>query len=152
MHTAAVGSISHGTLKPDDLLEAFGWELQHISADERHQALAREARELAHTYAFADTDETEYEAVLERADRASEIINALSDALEELAPAYCYFGTLEGDGSDFGFWPDRDAIDELPRIENVDGEDLPDEDHCYVNDHGNVTVYAADGTVILELV
>lgn len=147
-HKATVGSISHGTLKIDDLLEAFGWELQHIEgATAEHLALANEARQLAHAYTFADSDETEDEA-----DRANDLVDKLTEALNELAPAYCYFSAHEGDGSDFGFWPSMEAIEELPRIQNVEGEDVPDEDHAYVNDHGNITVYGADGTVILELV
>lgn len=147
MYKATVGTISHGTLKTDDLLEAFGWELQHLDdVSAEHRALAEEARELAHAYAWSEADETE--AV---ADKANDLVNALHDALNEYAPAYCYFGTAEGDGSDFGFWPIWDQIDELPAIENVEGEDLPDEDHKYVNDHGNVTVYSAAGEVILEV-
>lgn len=148
MHKATVGSISTGTPKIDDLLEAFGWELQHNSdATEAHMNLAREARELAHAYAFAEHDET-----IDKADRANDLCNALIHALQELAPPYCYFGSIDGDGADFGYWPSMEAIEELPRIQMVDGEDVPAEDHCYVNDHGNVTVFAADGTVILELV
>jgi hypothetical protein len=140
-HTATVGSVSHGTLRTIDLLRAFAFELSYLSgdyaelvncADERHEAIN------------VDSDNETPED--------SELVNELIDALNELAPAYCYFGAHEGDGSDFGFWPLMDAIDELPRIKNEEGEDLPDEDHCYVNDHGNVTVYGADGTVLLELV
>jgi hypothetical protein len=140
-HTATVGSISHGTLRTIDLLRAFTFELSYLSgdyvelvnyADERHEAIN------------VDSDNETSED--------SELVNELIDALNELAPAYCYFGAHDGDGSDFGFWPLMDAIDELPRIKNEEGETLPDEDHCYVNDHGNVTVYGANGTVLLELV
>ena len=140
-HKATVGSISHGTLRTIDLLRAFAFELSYLSgdyaelvnlADERHEAIDVDA----------DNETPE----------DSELVNELIDALNELAPAYCYFGAHEGDGSDFGFWPSMEAIDELPRIQNVEGEDIPAEDHAYVNDHGNVTVYNAAGAVILELV
>ena len=140
-HKATVGSISHGTLRTIDLLRAFAFALSYLSgdyaelvnlADERHEAIDVDA----------DNETPE----------DSELVNELIDALNELAPAYCYFGAHEGDGSDFGFWPSMEAIEELPRIQNVEGEDVPDEDHAYVNDHGNVTVYNAAGAVILDLV
>ena len=148
-HKATVGSISHGTLKIDDLLEAFGWELQHIEgATAEHLALANEARQLAHAYTFADSDETEDEA-----DRANDLVDKLTEALNELAPAYCYFSAHEGDGSDFGFWPSMEAIEELPRVSDPsEVEKHLGEDCAFVNDHGNVTVYSANGAVILELV
>lgn len=141
-HTATVGSISHGTLRTQDLLEAFADELDRLEPD---HDLTDEAR------AVLTLDRAGWSELVD-SEEASELVSSLSDALNENAPAYCYFGNTEGDGSDFGFWPSMEAIDELPRIQNVEGEDLPDEDHCYVNDHGNVTVYAADGSVILELV
>ena len=37
----------------------------------------------------------------------SEIVNDLMDALNEYAPDGYYFGAIEGDGSDFGFWQDE---------------------------------------------
>jgi hypothetical protein len=140
-HTATVGSISHGTLRTIDLLRAFTFELSYLSGD--YVALVNYADE-RHEAINVDSDNETSED--------SELVNELIDALNELAPAYCYFGAHDGDGSDFGFWPLMDAIDELPRIKNEEGETLPDEDHCYVNDHGNVTVYGANGTVLLELV
>ena len=60
------------------------------------------------------------------------------------------FGTLEGDGSDFGFWPDMSAIDELPRIS--DPGEADEHDECaFVNDHGNVSVYCG-GKLIIDFV
>lgn len=143
-HKATVGSISHGTLRTEDLLEAFRSELDYISNVQAH----RETLDAVTAFQTAAS----YYPELYETETASEILECLTSYLEELAPAYCYFGAHEGDGSDFGFWPSREAIEELPRIQNVEGEDVPAEDHAYVNDHGNVTVYGADGSVILELV
>ena len=120
-HKATIGSISRGTLRTVDLLEAFADELDRLESESDDVAEARAVLTLhnAGWLTIADSDE------------ASELVQALQDALNEFAPSYCYFGTHEGDGSDFGFWPSMEAIDELPRI----------------NVHGNVTVYAADGSV-----
>lgn len=137
-----VGTISHATLRAEDLMISFADELERIDAD---HLLVREAAAVQTLWAAGWNDIYEHEM-------AADLVNELQDALNEHAPPYCYFGTSEGDGSDFGFWPSMDAIEELPRIQNVDGEEIPDEDHAYVNDHGNVTVYGADGSVILELV
>lgn len=140
----SVGSISEGTMRVADLLGSFAWELKHISDKPEHVTLAEEAETREETLIGADQpDET---------DKDHECLAALFDALDELAPPYCYFGANEGDGASYGFWPSMDAIDELPRIKNEEGEDLPDEDHAYVNDHGNVTVYNAAHEIILELV
>lgn len=143
-YTATLGSISHGTLRPADLLESFADELERL-------ALSSSSDLIAEARAVITLDRAGWSSLVD-SEEASDLLNSLVDALNELAPAYCYFGAHDGDGSDFGFWPLMEAIEELPRIQNVEGEELPDEDHAYVNDHGNVTVYAADGTVILELV
>ena len=85
-------------------------------------------------------------------DVASEIISTLEDALGEFAKPYCYFGALEGDGADFGFWPSHEQISELPTVEGSDEARELGEDCKSVNDHGNVTVYGGDGSILLELV
>jgi hypothetical protein len=76
----------------------------------------------------------------------------LTEALDSLAPPYCYFGTHEGDGSDFGFWPSMESVLELPRVES--GEEAAElgEDAVHVNERGNVTVYGGDGKEIWSCV
>lgn len=46
-----------------------------------------------------------------------EIVGALCDALEGLAPEGHYVGTHPGDGADWGVWPDTDADAEPPESE-----------------------------------
>lgn len=148
MHAATVGSISHGTMRTVDLLDSFAAELAYLNPE---LVLADEAIRLLAEYALADEagiipDELE--------ESAADMVEHLFVELDELAPPYCYFGASEGDGSDYGFWPSMEAIAELPRV--ADPADVPEggtgEDVAYANDHGNVTVYGADGTVLLELV
>ena len=136
-YAPSIGSISHGTLRSVDLLETFADELNRCSAD---HALVIEARTMLDAW---DDNEPE---------EASELIGELQDALQEYAPPYCYFGAHEGDGSDFGFWPDMYAIDDLPKFNDCTPDELPDDDFVVVNDHGNVTLYNRDGQEIWAIV
>lgn len=133
-HEPHVGSISHGTMRTVDLLDTFACELEYLAPLE-HAALILDARQRAQ--AIGDGREEE--------EHDRDCLADLFDALDALAPPYCYFGAHAGDGSDYGFWPLMEDIDDLPRIQNVENEIRP-------NDHGNVTVYDAAGNVILDIV
>ena len=130
-----LGSISTGTLRTEDLLEAFAWELNYLAKQEpqnhAHLLLASEAD----TQFSDDMTDEEYE-------QASYVVQDLQDALNEYCPPFVYFGTLPGDGADFGFWPDLDALDDARRYSTAmpDGEEWLEEDEVIlqVNDHGNV--------------
>jgi hypothetical protein len=98
-HKPEIGSISHGTLRNLDLIEAFADELALCRGNEDHQII-QEARAVS-LLASLNYDVADMES-------ASELVNDLQDALNEYAPDGCYFGTHEGDGSDFGFWPSND--------------------------------------------
>ena len=97
-------SVSHGTLRSQDLLPAFLSTLdtyRNPSDTEAADLVAQARQEVpqdawnndAHPY--WNTEEAGY------------LINeTLFDALNAICPEGCYyFGTLEGDASDFGFWP-----------------------------------------------
>jgi len=140
---ATIGSISHGTHRAVDLLGSFSYELKRIAGEEYAKLIAQaEARENA----LLEDDDSEDE-------NDSELVNELQDALNEVAPPYCYFGTHEGDGADFGFWPSMDSVDELQKFNDLSEvpEDMED-DYVVVNDHGNVSVYGANGSLIWDCV
>ena len=136
MRKPSIGTISEGTLRTEDLLQAFADELEAINPSDSTLGEAR---------AFMDDGIT---------DERPEMVNDLQDALNEYAPPFCYFGTLEGDGADFGFWPDHEAIQEL--IDNSIEESVSvDADHAIqssehvnevegvrivVSDHGNIII------------
>lgn len=144
-YVATIGSISEGSLRPEDLIPTFADELRALSRDnpEPYAAL------IAKADAWRDGDATQADD-----DAAPDIIYSLKDALSEFSPPYCYFGSHPGGGADFGFWPDMESVDELPRVN--DPSEIPDngtgEDCVYVNDHGNVTVYGGDGKIIWDCV
>lgn len=141
-HKARIGSISHGTLRTPDLVNAFAWELDYLGA--RPLLTAKAFAWIEEGSEIGDGDEWD--------ERGAYILQELFEALEEQAPPYCYFGALEGDGSDFGFWPCLEQIEELPRVQDSDEAKALGEDAAFVNDHGNVTVYGGDGSTILEIV
>lgn len=143
-HSAQIGSVSSGTMLPEDLLSAFTSELEWIG-DESNAELIAEAN------ALLETEEDNRGPGWE--DDTTAIVDELFDALNEHAPAYCYFGAHEGDGADYGFWPSWDSIDELPKFNDL--ADVPDdiaEDFTVVNDHGNVSIYGADRQLIWDCV
>lgn len=143
-YTPSVGTISAYTLNTADLMIAFSEELARISPD---HDLVKKAAAVQTLWAAGWND-------LYDTEQASELVDELQDALSEHAPPYCWFGSHPDDGADFGYWPSMDAIEELPRIS--DPNEMPKggtgEDTLYINDHGNVTVYSADGSIVLEVV
>lgn len=124
---ASIGSVSEGTLRDDDLIDSFIWELKQFNK-----------RKAAHFQAEANRIEEEYK---------SELIDELIDALNEYAPPYSYFGTHEGDGASFGFWPSIVSLQEAIRGGEIAAfedynNDMPDYFSgvaVNINDHGNMT-------------
>lgn len=140
---AMIGTISHGTGRTIDLLDAFSAELRRILGKEGSESWPYATTLRGADDCVAEIEETD----VEPAD-AGEIVNELIDYLNEFAPPYCYFGSHEGDGSDFGFWPSREAIEDavadgdLLRVE--DAGELPEGyvgEWLLVNDHGNATLF-----------
>jgi hypothetical protein len=94
------GTVIAGTLRNEDLLEAFSCELDTVRGQSKAHYKLDECIlifEAQNRYYLDDgSDEIEEEV--------PEIISDLIDALNEYAPEGMYFGTLEGDGADFGWW------------------------------------------------
>ena len=110
MKTAQLGTVSHGTLRPEDLLSTFASALEGLafangdtlSLPENFRKRDRYARLIGEAQdAFASDGETLTE---EGKDVASDLISDLCDALQDFAPTGARFGAHEGDDSDFGFW------------------------------------------------
>ena len=151
MKYASFGSISTGTLRTADLLASFAAELSHHVKANFDNLEPKAIYDYAATIGAAECNESIAE---HDPDHADDILTDLQEALQHFAPPYAYFGALEGDGADFGFWPSIDAVKEYcTQISDpADVENHLGEECFYVNDHGNVTVYAADGSVIWDCV
>ena len=130
-NTLEIGSVSHGTMRSEDLLPDFLWLLGQV---DRERADKFEA-----DYGLTDCDEVD-------AETADEAVNELFDVLGEYCPPYCYFGAHEGDGSDFGCWISWDSLEDFDGLKVSDTSEIPDDytgEVLHVNDHGNATLYAA---------
>lgn len=143
-----IGTISHGTLRTQDLIPSFLDTLAEL-APEHHEQMFMGPFGPIPAYAMEDQDSDWWNS-----EDASSLLEELEDLLNDHAPEFCYFGTSEGDGSDFGFWPDWEAIAYAARDEDlVIVDDLSSAEHwqgqvLVVNDHGNATLYDADGSEV----
>ena len=155
MSTATqLGSVSTGTLRTEDLLEAFVGQLECILREAAENAqitepeglpqhqFVRDARSLLEKGPDNWTDDDQ--------EAASSLVNEdLMDALNEYAPPCCYFGAHPGDGADFGFWISEDAVrDGIHDGDILLVEDSPNAERSTIpeyllhrNDHGNETLY-----------
>ena len=144
-----IGTLIHGTLRDRDLLPVFVAELEWL--------LPADSTDFADERALVDRLESdnqdsildwEYADDVDRDEVAYLINEKLIDALNEYAPPHTYFGTHEGDGADFGFWPTgedfSDTCEIVGRAMSANGEvEFVDQDcnvFVHVNDHGNITV------------
>jgi hypothetical protein len=150
----SLGSISTGTLRTEDLLAAFADELERIIRAAAANCGIREPETLDQFQLVRDA-----RALLEKGSddwtggehqAATRLVReGLKDALNEYAPPYCYFGPRPGDGGDFGFWLDEDALraaihdgDVLEVVDQRDAERRVVPEFLYrVNARGNATLY-----------
>ena len=146
MRTAEIGTIIQGTLVTEELVSAFADELERLEGDPELIQRARDWQEL-------DEDQGERGEAWE--EEGNYLVNDLIDALNEASPPYCYFGSSEGDGSDFGFWIADDSLYEAIRdgdvVERDDSQRHPlnmPEYVYHLSDHGNPTLYKIELTVV----
>lgn len=140
-----IGSISSGTLRTEDLLSAF--------SDYCRDYGGREGRKLYREYDKMTMEEVEGE-------EGGYLLEEMTECLENAAPDFVYFGTLEGDGAEFGFWPELFGLEESTRGKNPevlkvnDTADIPKGYFGHVmqvNDHGNVTLYWKSARKLREI-
>jgi len=154
-----IGTVSHGTMRNEDLIPEFAYILEKY-APERYESLRAEYAPI-----FEEMDVEDFED-FEDQESASHLTDALFEELDAIGAPYTYFGSSEGDGSDYGFWPSIDSLEEDARYVNgvikvSDGDDweysdgriiIGGERHglgggetidyvMSVSDHGNVTLY-----------
>lgn len=138
-----IGSVSHGTMRPEDLIPDFLYELQHQpSISPEHSKLVAEIEERMEADDYFETD------------NAQEDIDALFEALDTYVPPYFYFGAHPGDGSDYGYWLSESFPEDFDELRVNDLSEVPEDysgEVLHVNDHGNMTLYSADKGKLTEV-
>lgn len=134
--TGSLGEISHGTMRPEDLIRTFTAEASYLRLTKDERATVR--RIIRDTAGGED---------YWKGEGAVEDLGMLFDILDAHAPPFCYFGSSEGDGSSYGWWPSMEAIE----VAIHDGEVWQEDDksgmpktasyRLVVSDHGNMTLY-----------
>ena len=156
-----IGSISTGTLRPEDLLPVFIEALTALGGTLPADIECGTHLEYTNLPSYDKVGVIDDDDGFWRSEEAQWDVDALTDALQSRCPPFVYFGTLPGDGADFGFWPDMDRLDEALRWErdHYPDDSVPDEltlddDGVIVqiSDHGNVTVMDMDRNVLWDCV
>lgn len=149
-----IGSISSGTLNPRDLADAFYFAADRIGGH-HPEFIADHALRDSWWDRLGKIGEVLFPndggSMADDGETVADCVDELFELLGEVAPPYCYFGAHEGDGADFGFWPLVDAIQELEQFDAYP-DTLPGDDFAVVNDHGNLSVYGADGKLLWDCV
>lgn len=92
-------SISHGTLRIQDLLPAFLDAVAECAPAHYEQIMAQ-----LPSFIPAYVEDEGDESAWWDSEEAQWRLEELTGILDEHVPEGCYFGAHPGDGSDFGFW------------------------------------------------
>ena len=133
--TLSIGTISHGTMRPEDLIPEFVYHLNtlHLSKNERLE-LNRIQRDMNHQKYF------------ESEDSEMDLNETLWEMMNNHCPRMCYFASRESDGSDYGVWPIVDDEDQIRLNDPSELATCGDNTAYVVNDHGNVSYYVKHGS------
>ena len=143
-----IGSVSTGTMRTEDLMPAFADELSTLEMSETGvQLLADVEKFLGSPEALPGWDSEE----------AQWLMQELFDELDNHAPLHMRFGSHDGDGADFGFWPtDFDDCHRITIDQGKNGDHTFVDTECNLlvetNDHGNMTVKELGGKIIWDCV
>lgn len=132
-HIGSFGTVSHATLRAQDLIPAFAHELRTLARKgTKHKALALQCeRELARferaemTFERKPSNTFGDHSNVPDLETLGECVESLSDALNEYAPAYAFFGSHPGDGSDFGYWLSEFMSEDFDGLKVSDTSEVP---------------------------
>ena len=131
-----IGSISSGTMRNEDLIPDFVWELEHLAKQHNrkdHLNMCKGIRQSMEKEGYYESEDADYD-----------LNEDLFNALNEYAAPYFYFGANEGDGADYGYWLSMDEYD-FDGLKVSDLSEVPKDyagEILHINDHGNMTLYS----------
>jgi len=138
-----IGTVIEGTFRNADIIPAFLCELDCLGAKLPDMDSSPIYSLIDTSFRWIDEDSAATGEYLE-SEEAMWDIESLFEALDEIAPEYCSFGAHPGNDSDYGFWPDLEAIEDDIRYGYL--ENSPSRGFfgtwADVNDHGNVTLWS----------
>jgi len=158
MRKIQLGSVSTGTLRTEDLLNAvigetdylFGINGDYLETHGDDDGWIAKPLRIAKTITDFDSENAGY------------ALDELIDALNEYAPVHMRFGAHDGDGAAFGWWTTDFDDCELVSLNNLKDHlalsydtkqvDVSCNLLVEVNDHGNMTVKELGGKVIWDCV
>ena len=139
-----IGSVSSGTMRKEDLIPTFVGILRKLAPNDDDEFLDSVQGRIN-----KDKDGNYFDS-----EDATFDLDELFTRLDKQAPPYFYFGENEGDGADYGFWLSEDAIRDFDGLRVDDTSDVPDDytgEVLHVNDHGNMSLYAAKDGELTEI-
>jgi len=117
------GSVSHGTMRGEDLLPTFMFLLEEHDRETATKITSGTA-ELGWPYSMAGLAFGDPFNEVQR-ELESGLWEDLFEALNEIAPPGTYFGSHPGDGSDYGFWShEEDDLQMMLQDLNVKVDEL----------------------------
>lgn len=133
-----IGSVSSATMREEDLIPSFLWELKNLAKRNRNGGDLKLVKVIQKR--IDDHDRAEFWGT----EGATWDLEALFDALDEYAGPYFYFGAHPGDGADYGFWLSDFFQGDFEGLKVTDLADVPRDyagEILVVNDHGNMSLY-----------
>lgn len=149
--TAYWRSISHGTMRNEDLITRFADELEYYAINNGNNDDLKFIEELDKRML---DDEGEYIEEYWDNEEASLDLESLFERLDAYSPAYGYFGSHHGDGSDYGFWLSEDFENNFDGLKVSDTSEIKNNytgEVLEINDHGNMTLYYSKKGKLTEI-
>ena len=131
-----MGSISHGTMRNEDLIPEFLALLEQLARkakNRNHISLCVDIRRRMKQFNYYSSTDADID-----------LNEDLFQALNDYAAPYFYFGSHPGDGSDYGFWLVENIEYDFEGLKVSDLAEVPKDyagEILMVNDHGNTSLY-----------